>query len=190
MGDAAPIFRRGDILLAGELLAGADVPEAELRLQPAVALARHAAGDQRLRVDRFQFWNCGATSMLVMRSMKAAGSIGANSPLRFRLLVMTPATSAPAWRIRRRARHEGGDRDRHRLEIVGVDAEPPLPPRRWNTQGGDRRSGRDHEAASGDEWDLAHVNYRLRLYNHNMSLRPNVIGMYFQVSYCSFGRKE
>src|SRR6516162_7448978 len=32
-----------------------------------------------------------------MRSMNAAGSIGANSPLRFRLLVMTPATSEPTW---------------------------------------------------------------------------------------------
>src|SRR6185312_2232769 len=45
----------------------------------------------------FQFWKFGGWSGLVMRSMKAAGSIGANSPLRRRLLVMTPATSAPAW---------------------------------------------------------------------------------------------
>ena len=44
----------------------------------------------------FQFWNCGAASMLVMRSIKAAGSIGANSPLRRRLLVMTWATPALA----------------------------------------------------------------------------------------------
>src|SRR3954462_7844431 len=43
----------------------------------------------------FQFANCGALSIPVMRSIKAAGSIGANSPLRLRLLAMTPATSAP-----------------------------------------------------------------------------------------------
>ena len=42
----------GEILLAGELLAGDDVPQAELGLEPSVALPRHAAGDQRLRVDR------------------------------------------------------------------------------------------------------------------------------------------
>src|SRR5579883_2771030 len=45
----------------------------------------------------FQFWNCGASSILMVFWMKAAGSIGANRPLRLRLLVMTPATSAPTW---------------------------------------------------------------------------------------------
>jgi len=43
----------------------------------------------------FQLANCGGRSLSVIRSMKAAGSIGANSPLRFRLLVMTCATPAP-----------------------------------------------------------------------------------------------
>ena len=43
---------RGEVLLAGELLAGAHVPQPELDLEPPVALARDAAGDQRLRVDR------------------------------------------------------------------------------------------------------------------------------------------
>src|ERR1700759_2258091 len=51
MRDAAPVFRRGDILLAGELLAGGDVPKTEFRLEPAVALARDAAGDEVIRVD-------------------------------------------------------------------------------------------------------------------------------------------
>ena len=41
----------GEILLAGELLAGEHVPQPELGLEPAVGLARDAAGDQRLRVD-------------------------------------------------------------------------------------------------------------------------------------------
>src|SRR4030081_910561 len=43
----------------------------------------------------FQLWNCGAASILETFSMKAAWSIGANSPLRFRLLVMTWVTPAP-----------------------------------------------------------------------------------------------
>ena len=49
--DAPPVFRRGEILLAGELLAGDDIPQTEFGLQAAVGLPRHAAGDQRLRVD-------------------------------------------------------------------------------------------------------------------------------------------
>ena len=49
--DAAPIVGRGEILLAGELLAGEHVPEPELGLQPPVALAGDASGRKRLRVD-------------------------------------------------------------------------------------------------------------------------------------------
>ena len=37
MRDAARIVRIGDILLAGDLLAGGDVPQAELGFEPAVA---------------------------------------------------------------------------------------------------------------------------------------------------------
>src|SRR5665647_3597701 len=47
----------------------------------------------------FQFWNCGAASMLTIFSMNAAGSIGANNPLRFKLLVMTwetPTLTSPS----------------------------------------------------------------------------------------------
>jgi hypothetical protein len=51
MSDAAPIVGRGEVLLAGELLAGEHVPQPELGLQPAVGLTGHSAGDQRLRVD-------------------------------------------------------------------------------------------------------------------------------------------
>src|SRR6266446_8567793 len=53
MRDPAPVFRRGEILLTGELLAGGDVPQAEFRLQTPVTLAGHAAGHQSLRVDGF-----------------------------------------------------------------------------------------------------------------------------------------
>ena len=51
VGDAAPIVRRGEILLAGKLLAGEHVPQPEFGFQPAVALAGDAAGDERLRID-------------------------------------------------------------------------------------------------------------------------------------------
>ena len=51
VGDAAPIVGRGEILLAGELLAGEHVPQPELGVQPPVALPRDAAGDERLRID-------------------------------------------------------------------------------------------------------------------------------------------
>ena len=39
MGDAARVVGVGDILLAGDLLAGRDVPQPELGLQPAVGAA-------------------------------------------------------------------------------------------------------------------------------------------------------
>ena len=51
VGDAAPIVRRGEILLAGELLAGEHVPEPEFGFQSAVVLPRNGPGDERLRVD-------------------------------------------------------------------------------------------------------------------------------------------
>ncbi len=51
VGDAAPVLRLGEILLADQLLAGEHVPQPELGLHPAVRLAGHAAGDQRLGID-------------------------------------------------------------------------------------------------------------------------------------------
>ena len=51
VGDAAPVVRRGEILLAGELLAGEHVPQPEFGLEPAVGLPRHRSGHQRLRID-------------------------------------------------------------------------------------------------------------------------------------------
>ena len=49
--DPPPDVGRGEILRAGELLVGGDVPQPEFRFQPAVALPGDAAGDQRLGVD-------------------------------------------------------------------------------------------------------------------------------------------
>ncbi len=49
--DAPPVVRRGEVLLAGLLLAGEHVPQTELGLEPPVALPGDAAGHQRLGVD-------------------------------------------------------------------------------------------------------------------------------------------
>src|SRR5262249_20907005 len=75
---------------------------------------------------------------------------------------------------------------RDRLEVVRVDLQPPLPPGRRSPQRGDRRSGGDHETSTRERWKLDHGYSSLRLYNHIMSLRPKVIGMYFQLSYWFF----
>ena len=51
VGNPPPIFRRGLVLLAGHLLLGVHVPEAEFGFQTAVALPGHPAGHQIQRAD-------------------------------------------------------------------------------------------------------------------------------------------
>src|SRR6266566_1498627 len=51
VGDAAPHVRRGEILLAGELLARKHVPQTKFGLEPPVGLAREPAGEKGLGVD-------------------------------------------------------------------------------------------------------------------------------------------
>ena len=51
VADAAPILRAGGESLPGELPAGGDVPEAELRHDAAVGAARHIAHDERVGTD-------------------------------------------------------------------------------------------------------------------------------------------
>src|SRR4029453_2529834 len=50
--DTSPIVGRRKVLLAVELLAGENIPETKLRLQPSVALASDAAGHKCLRIYR------------------------------------------------------------------------------------------------------------------------------------------
>ncbi len=45
------VFRRREVLLAGELLARVHIPETEFRLQTSIGLEGHPAGHQGLRVD-------------------------------------------------------------------------------------------------------------------------------------------
>ncbi len=51
MGDAAPVVRRGEELLADHLLATERIPQAELSLETAIRLFGDAARDKRLRID-------------------------------------------------------------------------------------------------------------------------------------------
>ncbi|MGY4457627.1 hypothetical protein ACVWYI_001587 [Bradyrhizobium sp. LB13.1] len=139
----------------------------------------------------FQFWNCGATSILLMRSMKAAWSIGANRPERFRLLVMTCVTPLPTSASAARAWQEIGDRDRDRLEFGRIDADARLALGESvsASEHRHRRAGDGHEAAAGDRASVIHR--KILLFGcHNISFRPKVIGMSFQLSYCGFGMNE
>ena len=106
-------------MLAGELLAGGDVPEAEFRLQPAVALPGHAAGDQRLGVDGFpvlelrrgvdvgDLFNVGS---LIDRGEQSAALEVVGDDL-------GDADADLA------IRHEIRDRDRQRLKLGRIDAQ-------------------------------------------------------------------
>ena len=51
VGDAPRLVGRAEILLTDQLLTGEHIPEAELGLEPPVALPGEAAGDERLGVD-------------------------------------------------------------------------------------------------------------------------------------------
>jgi len=51
VGDTPPIVRRGEILLAVQLLAAEHVPQAEFRFQPSIVLPGDRAADERLRID-------------------------------------------------------------------------------------------------------------------------------------------
>ena len=95
MGDAPPDFRRGEILRAGELLRRGNVPQPEIGLQPAVALARDAAGDQRLRVDDAPIGKARQHVDVGDPLDIGAGSIGANSPERLRFAAITCVTLRP-----------------------------------------------------------------------------------------------
>ena len=87
VGDAAPVVRVGEVLLAGELLAGEHVPQAELGLEPAGRVAGDAAGDERLGVDdlpatRSAARRRGSTTF----STKAFLSMGVKTPERLQVV--------------------------------------------------------------------------------------------------------
>ena len=116
VGDAAPVFRRGEILLAGELLAGDDVPQAEFRLEPPVALPRHAAGHQRLRVDGLPVLEL-RRDVDVGDALDIGGLVDRREQSAALQIVGDDLGDADAdFAVGRRARHEIRDRDRQRRE--------------------------------------------------------------------------
>ena len=118
MRDPPPVFRRGEILLAGELLAGGDVPQAELRLEAPVALPRHAAGHQRLRVDGLPVGEL-RRDVDVGDVLDIGGLIDRREQPAALEVVGDDLGDADAdLAIRRRSRHEIRNCDRQRREVA------------------------------------------------------------------------
>ena len=98
VADAAGILRPREELLAGQLRAGEHVPKPELGLEPAVGGA-DAPDDQGLRIDRAPILEARrARRRRSICSMKAAGSIGANSPDDLRSFATTSEISRADFR--------------------------------------------------------------------------------------------
>ena len=144
---------RGEILLAGQLLAGEHVPQPELDLEPAVALARDAAGDERLRVDARQSGKRGQRieagdlldegRRIDRREQAGAAQVGGDHL----------ADAARDLGVARRAADEIRERDRQRLRrcpaVTSMRvAAPARRPRRAGTRRARRRRAR---AGAGGE---------------------------------------
>ena len=187
--DAAPIFRRGEILLARELLAGDHVPQAEFGLEPAIGLPRHPAGDQRLRVDGLPVLEL-RRDVDIVDALDEGRLVDRRKQARALQIVGDDLRDAIAdVGVGRRARQEVGDRDRDRLKCGRVDAEPILGEGTSAPEHREPRSGQGHEAAAVHRSDVIHR--KILLFGcHNISFRPKVIGMVFQLSYCCFGMNE
>ncbi|MGX1413797.1 hypothetical protein AB7M43_003889 [Bradyrhizobium elkanii] len=126
MRDPPPVFGRGVVLLAGELLAGVDVPEPEFRLHAPVALACHAAGHQRLRVDALPVVEV-RRRVDVDLLLEIGGLIDRREQSAALQVVGDHLRDADAdFSIARRAGGEVRDRDRHRRELALGDGDPLL----------------------------------------------------------------
>src|SRR6266404_3922236 len=127
MRDPPPIFRRGEILLAGELLTGGDVPQAEFSLQATVALAGHAAGDERLRVDGFPILEL-RRGVDIDDFFDEGGLIDrCEQPAALEVVGDDLGDADSDLAIRRRSRHEIRDRDRDGLRTARCNLESWLP---------------------------------------------------------------
>jgi len=138
-------------LLAIELHAPERVPQAELGLQPAVGLARDAAVTSAWALMARQSGKRGDTSILTIRSMKAAGSIGANQTAAPQIGVDDLADIARILAIARRAGDEIRQRDRQRLHIALRDVEMQHRPGRADAEpraGGAGGTGHEDLAAA------------------------------------------
>ena len=129
MGDAAPVFRRGEILLAGELLGGGDVPQPEFGFQAAVALPGHAAGDQRLGVDGLPVLELGR-GVDIGDLLDEGRRVDRREQSAALEVIGDDLGDADAdLGVRRRARHEVRDRDRQRRGFAAAHGNAYLPER-------------------------------------------------------------
>jgi hypothetical protein len=176
--DPAPVFRRGEILLAGELLAGVDVPEAELGLEAAVALPGHASRDQRLRAD-------GLPALELRRgvdigdALDEGGLIDRREQPRALEIVGDDLRHADAdLGVARRARHEIRNRDRKGYEFPLRDRDPLLRQRIATAGYGAKRdhSGNDLPTAQAERHvgQSIFVGHGFRLCSYLWSPGPNV----------------
>ena len=134
MRNAPPVVRRGEVLLAGELLARGHVPQAELDLEPPVALARHAPGDEALRIDglpvgetrqRIEARDLLDVGRRIDRVEQAGAAQVIGDDLR---------DAARGFGVAGRPADEVRDGDRDRLDIALRDVEPQLGGRRTRQQ--------------------------------------------------------
>ncbi|MNS99542.1 hypothetical protein D3C72_1339480 [compost metagenome] len=178
MGDTAPVFRLGEELLAGHLLACESIPQAELGAQAAIAFTRDTAGHERLGVDDLpvletrlliRIADLFDEGVLVDRR-EEAGTLQVGGDDRGNLRTDTIA------------RHEVGDGDRQRLDIALVDVD--FHPRKSRC-GENRHKGRDSEHQP-DRRKYLHVARPFSI--HSNSLGSKFTTTSFHASYLSAGR--
>ncbi len=148
--DPPPVFRRGDILMAGELLAGGDVPQAEFGLEAPVVLAGHAAGDQGLGVD-------GLPALELRRFVGVGNPLDKSrridrrkQPAALEIVGDDLGDADPDLAVGRRPRHEIRNRDRKRRDVAFGDLQFRLRVRQRRQQQARGGSGAaDQDVAAG-----------------------------------------
>ncbi|MGY4414998.1 hypothetical protein ACVWW4_006734 [Bradyrhizobium sp. LB7.1] len=154
-------------------------------------LPRHAAGDHRLCVDGLPVLEL-RRDVDIVDALDEGGLVDRGEQARALQIVGDDLRDAHAdVGVGRRAWQEIGDRDRDRLEFGRVDADARLALGESvsASEHRHRRAGNGHEAAAGDRSSVIHR--KILLFGcHNISFRPKVIGMSFQLSYCGFGMNE
>ena len=121
MGDAAPHVRRGEILLAGELLARKHVPQTKFGLEPPVGLAREPAGEKGLGIDGAPVLEAG-DGVGVDDALDVGGRVDRREQAgTFEVVGDDLRDATRGFAIARSAADEIRQRDRHGLHVAGGD---------------------------------------------------------------------